>query len=877
MRFLSLFWFLSTAIPFISIAAIQDLSDPAWPASPVPINTTEAVIEAFWAPKIKAEKRWNLTPLSDIEKPAPLPTFNRRWDCVEIKWDTTQSIKGTRIERTFDLPLLDYERLVLRLNLSPDCLASLSAKIDGQWQHLETPTPGAFSAIEVVQGISGVTLQGVRIDVSSTKPGTQTARLRWLMLQKPGVPWTPPSIDFTKFVTPALASPQPGLELLFDHTELERMRNLYLSSIFDDVRAADTELAQSRMSIAPLSNLRPYLLYGRESIRLRDQQYHRDVDGLLLAIHGLLNQDEAALIQAAKHAIVLAHMDHWADGFMDRFPGSTWTHSGFAPNVGTIIASLLLDWCWDVLSPAGRELIREAIRTKGLPYLESQKLAMANQGVRFHKGLILGKIACNVLNDPKLKDVIAADLARMNRQLSPLIRTDGTFAEELGYGLSTLASTLVTYQAAAKYLEKPLIDVVNPRILNGLNFALLQQHTLSAPLAAFAAGPLQEQRMVSLCAPSSILDASGFSNREMTVFGLDWLWAPHFPAKRVSPILPRFSVHSDGGWVFAGSAQSEVPRLGFESGFWDEEGHNYKRKNALTLDADGETLLLTRHHVAYADKRHPLTSATTAFNTFAPGGRNQEPVLAKASLNQSLLPGFKTTTPRGADLLTATDLGHTVVLESDAATAWSHNVTQCQRRVLFLRPGVILIEDTALLETPETGVQTWNSLFPWEKTGPSRAFITTAKSVLELQVITPLAQPVFTKENSVHRIRKPAAIVPVHATTVTLPANTKHRVITLLTHHPIEGSPPSIKIIGNDSTSPTSLQVQQDNITWTIYFSSQELIQIDGLQTDGSWGFITSESGNPSECGVFSATQLTWHDQEIQGNGFLSISRAENP
>lgn len=864
----SFLFVIATIAPAI---ATPDITDPAWPTTAVPINATEAIIEAFWDPEIAAEKRWDLTPLTDAKKTASLPAYSRRWDCVEIGWDTTESIKGTRIERTFNLPLLDYERLVLRLNLSPDCVATLSAKIDGQWQYLETPTPGAFSAVEVVQAISGTTLEGVRIELSSTKPGAQTARLRWLMLQKPGTPWVAPSIDFKKFVIAPSATPEPGLGLLFGTDELDRMRELYLSPLFDQVRTVDTKLVESQMSFDSLSNLRPFLLYGRESIRFRDQRYRRDIDGILLAMHGLLTRDEASLVRAAEYAIVLAHMDHWADGFMDRFPGSNWTHSGFAPNVGTILSSHLLDWCWDALTPEGRELIREAIRTKGLPYLEEQRSAMANQGVRFHKGLILGKIACDTAQDPDLKNEIATDLARMNAQLTPLIRDDGTFAEELGYGLSTLASTLGTYQAAAKYLGLELTDVVNPRVIDGLNFALLQKQTLSAPLAAFAAGPLQEERMTSLCAPSSILDASEFSSREMAVFGLDWLWAPEFLDTRNSPALPPFSVHPEGGWVFAGSAQPETLRIGFESGFWEEEGHNYKRKNALTLSSHGETLLLTRHHVAYADKRHHSTAATTAYNTFAPGGRNQEPVLAKASLNQSLQPTFNAATPRGAELLTTADLGRTVVLEADATSAWSQNIEQCHRRVIFLRPGVVLVEDSSLLSTPETGVQTWNSLFAWETTATDQATIITEKSVLELQVITPSAQPVRVHKNSVHRNRIPATIVPVHAATITLPANTEHRLITLLSTRSIDAPAPSIKLLGKDPTAPTGLCVQQGETTWTLYFSAQGLAQVRDLETDGTWGFVTTEAGNPIEIGVFSATLLKWRDQHISGNGFLSL------
>ena len=104
--------------------------------------------------------------------------------------------------------------------------------------------------------------------------------------------------------------------------------------------------------------------------------------------------------QAARHAIVYTHIEQWAEGFVDRFPAGHWYHSGFAPNVATIRASLLLDWTWHWLTPKGRARIRTSIRDKGIRRIEPAKDAMANQGVRFNKGLILGRMALADSLDP---------------------------------------------------------------------------------------------------------------------------------------------------------------------------------------------------------------------------------------------------------------------------------------------------------------------------------------------------------------------------------------------------------------------------------------------------------------------------------------------
>ena len=39
-----------------------DTANPGWPAAPVPVNRSEAVIEAFWDETFAADRRWTPSP-----------------------------------------------------------------------------------------------------------------------------------------------------------------------------------------------------------------------------------------------------------------------------------------------------------------------------------------------------------------------------------------------------------------------------------------------------------------------------------------------------------------------------------------------------------------------------------------------------------------------------------------------------------------------------------------------------------------------------------------------------------------------------------------------------------------------------------------------
>jgi hypothetical protein len=275
------------------------------------------------------------------------------------------------------------------------------------------------------------------------------------------------------------------------------------------------------------------------------------------------------------------------------------------------------------------------------------------------------------------------------------------------------------------------------------------------------------------------------------------------------PSFPPFSVFPEGGWVFMGSDKSEAPRIAFECGLWDGHGHSWYHKHAITLDGWGERLLITRHHLDYADARSRHTMSTRLYNTFAPGERDQD----------------ATGTPgRGARLIKAEDQGAVVLVESDNATAWKQNVKRAVRRALFIRPNVVIVQDVVELEDPETGVQSWNSLHPWRVEGNASATSRAGEAAVRVMCVGTPAAELAAGEASVHHTRSPEGEVPVYRAAFTAPAARRHRLLTVIEAIPPEGAgePASVKVLGN---AQPLIEIRQGN----------SLVRVAGGDVDPAW------------------------------------------
>ena len=832
---------------------------PRWPSAPIAVSPTEGVIEAFWLRRVKPAERWK----------ASGGSVSTGWDASVFRFEADEPGDVASMTRTYDIDLTGYRRIRMRLRPGEAVRTTIVGTVDGREHAVVDAAAGSNDAFELVGSIRGEKLTGLTVKFLAEQPGVHNVQLRWILLEKDGTSWTPPEDPFEgMIVEEAVGRFEPGLGLLFGAEELDRLRQVVQSPVFETVWQADLQRAANQYQVDPASLIRPYSLYafaryGRDT----DAELVTVHDGIILAQVGLLTRNEDYLRQAARHAIAVARIDHWSEGFVDRMPGYYWYHSGFAPNVATIKASLLLDWTWHYLTPDGRKLIREAIAKKGLQHVERAKDAMANQGVRFNKGMILGKMAlADSLDDSELRKYVRACIDRINGKLNTIVRPDGTFSEAMNYyGKGTMSCTPISYHAASRCLGAPIAELVSPRMLPSMRYILTADGRLNAGMAAFCAGPLGDEKFASQCVPTGLLHdfvdtdfptLQHESNRiEFIFFGLAPLWAPKLQKSQQQPSLPPLSVYRDGGWVFGGSDDPVAPRFSFESGLWDGHGHAWFHKNAITLDGWGERQLVSRFHLGYQDARSQYTMQTKLYNTFAPSGRNQ---------NASRTRG------RGAKLLAAEDLGPVAIVESDNATAWRSGVKRAVRRVLFIRPNVLIIHDDAEFTKPEPGVQSWNSFQPWKHTDDSTCESRIGKTTVRLTALTSQPLQLTSGQDSVSRegnIHDPIE-VPVYRAAFTTDGATQHSVITI------------VEAIGPDGSERPVVGVRETDQMVEIR-SAGRVVQIltahdkptvgplAGFASDGRFVFTVREKGEFTHAGTFGATWMQTPEGRIKGKGFL--------
>lgn len=808
-----------------------------WPSAPVVVSKTEGVIEVFWDSEYRATTRWTLAPRDADAQLAP------SWDQVMIHWKPKVTGETLELQRPYDLDVSGYRRLILRARTRPDIRTTVLAVVDGRTAVIARDVPGQLSTLEIAGDFQGAHLDQVKVVFSATTAEPLAFELRWIMVDKPGIAWDPPKAPFDGMIVEKPVDRfKPGIGLLFSATDVATIRKEFSAPSHAAVARVDCALAARQAGIDPASLVRRYALYpggrGRYD-READAAHDFNNDGLTLACVGLMTGNEEYMRLAAKHAVVFARMEHWSEGFVDRFPDSpfdfgwsrpwrSWRHTGFAPNVASIQVSLLLDLAWNWLTPAGRQLILTALREKGIPYFTPflPPRYGANQGARFTKGYLLARMAtAPSISDPVLQAEMRQLLNDFNASVAGQTREDGTFHEE-GYGQSVMENIAATYHAFSRCLQQPTRELVPPRMRQSMRFMLDSDRTVSAHLAAFGAGPLGDTLFAAYCRPAHL--TSGW-NPENHGYGLESIWYPASQAGTSTRRSAPFSAYPDGGWVFMGNDNPTLPRVSLESGFWAPDGHIWKHKNAVTLDAFGETLLLTRQYAGYEDVRCAQTARAAAYNTFTPGERDMD-------LNPS--------GAHGARLILAQDLGPAALAVSDAASAWNAGVRKALRRVILLRPDVLIVDDTAEFDADEPGLQSWNSLGEWKTLDNTSCEVQVGKAKARLTVITPQAVQIRLAEDSIHlerlsgaervhtgRIYRERA---VHRAAFTSPAARQHRMLTIIQVFDAQAQEPAsrITVVGK---SPLIVEIAQGTQTARIADGQAAAKDLWGWKGDGEW------------------------------------------
>ncbi|MCC5833170.1 MAG: hypothetical protein JJU20_00410 [Opitutales bacterium] len=828
----------------------RTLDDPLWPEKAKMVSSTEGIIEAFWSRNGLAETRWQ------TEGPGLIERF---WDRVEFRWDLEEETKAdahARIHRPYDLYIGDFEELVFRVNLSPDMEFKLIAENDSGQSFASDWTRGGLRHMEVAIPIEGERLSGVEIKFrADSADKTQTVELRWLMLRRPGIDWVGVTPDYERFIQrPSDPGFNPGLGVLLSEDEVDRLRELSTRAPYKDLIEAELAelkpwLEEKLDPVAPRYSLDAgWQAYGRPW----DEGRSWDNRGLLQGYYGMLKRDPELLNDAARHLIRLAATDEWEEGFTTSSNFVEWAHSGFTFNTALIQSALLLDWVWDWLTPEGRAFVAQAMRDKGLAKIDQHRYNHANQGARFHKGIILARIALSQsrLGAPLDNRQILAELRSFESHFLKLINEDGTFVEEDGYGIGTLHIVLLNYIIIARATGLPINELIPERIVQSAHFHSDLHDELPHSVASFTAGILGENSLSRYHLSAAPLAWGDFywNPAETAYFGLDWLWMEGVDAADVAEEEARstLSYYPIGGWILRKS-----PEMSFtlDAGYWMKGGQTRPRKGNIEVSFAGEPFLIRRTSVSYRDPRFRATWRTRAFNTFKPKGKYQD------GLNEN---------ERGAEVLAVESLKYVDAIEIDNHSAWLEGVDQGIRRLLYIEPGVLLVEDNYRFAEPGEGFQIWNSLDAIEDRGNGRYGIQFASGQAMLQLLNPESVNPIIAPNSVHRSGAVSddgdGTLPVHSIRFETPSQKTHRVLTLISVWTGDERPELtqvtdgvVEVAGKDGVR---IRIGYgDNVDHSASF---------GIKSDGQLTFVVHRGGEVIEAGAFGATYLRHCSRRMQ-------------
>ncbi|MCC5833166.1 MAG: hypothetical protein JJU20_00390 [Opitutales bacterium] len=844
----------------------RELSDPLWPAFPQMVSPGEGIIEAFWAPNALAQNRWEIVESEGVEQ----ARFERFWDRVELQWTATEAGK-VRMQRPYELFVGDFSEAVLRVMQPEGTRLSygLSFEEGEVYQSSEVVldrTPRESRPhIEHAMPIKGKQLNQAWIDVTVDEPGDYVLTLRWLMLRRPDVGLVVDHPDYERYIQrPDNPDYLPGLGLILSGEDIKALRKMVAAEPYADLLQKDLTRFGEWLGLDFDPQPPAYFTYSNSRYgRLANEAFksNRADNGLLEGLLGQLKKDPELMERAAHKLIRLAAIPDWEEGFTVNNSFVDWHHSGFSYNFVTLFSALLLDWCWDWLTPDGRQFVAEAIRVKGLEPLERFRFQYANQGTRFHKGLLLGKLALSKggLGAPLSHTQVLAEIDSLNKGFLPQMNEDGTFIEGVSYGAGTAISTLLTYYAAARATGVDIRDLVPERLIRSAHFNVAYTGEMLPMWAAFLAGPMKEDSFSAYYYPTPLFDhAETINLPETWFFGLHWIWmdgkayADAYRQKEGVPDDELFQFFPDGGWIIS---RSDLPDRGFnlkvESGFWRQGGHTYPTKGQFELSWGEENFFLTKEPTGYGDSQQ---IQSRDYNLFTPSGRNQDALLKEG---------------RGAETLLARSVNGIDFIEMDFASAWLEGVQKGIRRMVYIRPNIILIDDQFQLSQQAGGIQHWNSRYPFQKLAEGSFKSTGESAAIKVSVLS--AGESYETEyrrsdrDHIDRIRNEyrqliSSLAPVYELDVQTPESLEHRIQTLITGQ------------GDKERMPEIRQVDQgivelkgnDGRRVFILLNGKDSAGKFGLQTDGNLALVIHREGRPESAYAFNASYLSLGDRRVE-------------
>ena len=379
---------------------------------------------------------------------------------------------------------------------------TVRARVDGQLRTIVDAVNGNNAGLELEGPIGGEYISSLIITISDPGDGPGEIQLFFLgVFQKQRrqhirnriLPYPEDWVDLLLPEGDEPSEPEPQLGLFFGKEELERLRLRVAGktwrSVFERLRA----------SAHSFEDTEPWRGIGHTVNNLPVRNGHRS-DGVnashnwinitamrICGFVGLLDRDHKLMRIALHHALALAHCDTWTTGFMSGMPGSSWETRCFSEYRNAINAIFAWDWAGSLLTPAGKELLAQAVSIKSLPWVQQTLMRHPyvrgnNQGIFFSFGGIVISIALGK-HWPYGDDFIEPFRKALDQTVTTYYASDGGIYEGIGYATGSLQQALTAYAIYARHKDLPLEDIVPDVAIRSVDYITAMLST-EAPIGA---------------------------------------------------------------------------------------------------------------------------------------------------------------------------------------------------------------------------------------------------------------------------------------------------------------------------------------------------------------------------------------------------------
>ena len=382
----------------------------------------------------------------------------------------TVNSPAVTISRDCDIDISDYDTFIFFGSLPTAFKFNLVAVIDGKEVNVFNKEKGIGVSQEMNGSLTGERMTHISFEFYADEDG-KTGTLSWLglanstrldrMVNKKNhydSEWKGYFIDRKDVVI------KPEIEILFGDDELKEIREKMKVSPFKEIYESKKQMVLDNMYIEPEDYIGQYVPhYDKRWNRSRDKisgpEYVRNSYGMNstienIAFVGIIENDYDMLKMAARHAISIAHCEHWSESIMGSYPGATWHHRSFTENIYCKVVALALDWCGSLLTPFGKQVLRDSLAMKGLPRIESdfkrvEYIRYMNQGIVFSYGRIFAYLALLPKHPRYISNLKEAeeDLVSM---VDNYIEEDGGTTEGPGYWSFTFGESISAFYALAR-------------------------------------------------------------------------------------------------------------------------------------------------------------------------------------------------------------------------------------------------------------------------------------------------------------------------------------------------------------------------------------------------------------------------------------------